>query len=258
MQQPRDQRRAGPAAVRVGRAELWAALSRLGAALRSDDADDDPTARRALAEAAERYSSARWRYAQAHTGPEIAAVHAIVAEGERLADLARGRPGPPPGPQPQVERAPASARRRPRWWGFLMRGVRRMRRLWVRAGAWLRRWAPRSRRHELAVRHVTARAELSRIAAAILAAPPADGAVVRPSAGSGSPPPQPAHVVSGGAGGRRAPRCAESVRCQAVANAARWYTEALDALAGARTEQDLARVDRTVGLALSELARAGA
>ena len=74
--------------------------NRLGSDVATIDARDDPFARQALADAAERYNSAGSLFAEADTEGEVAAERRTVIEGLMATRTAREKLGLPVGPDP--------------------------------------------------------------------------------------------------------------------------------------------------------------
>jgi len=88
-------RREAADAVESGGAEMLARLARLGGDLQDLDPGDDLHAARRLADAAERYATARDLHDRADTPEEVEAVLATLVEGEAYADDVRRRRGLP-------------------------------------------------------------------------------------------------------------------------------------------------------------------
>ncbi|MDQ3576627.1 MAG: hypothetical protein M3443_03295 [Actinomycetota bacterium] len=94
-----NQRRGRGQALQGRKAAAMSLYNRLGSDVATLDASDDPYARQALADAAERYNSAGSLFAEADTEGEIAAARRTAIEGLMATRSARERLGLPLGPE---------------------------------------------------------------------------------------------------------------------------------------------------------------
>ena len=94
-----NQRRGRGHALQGRKAAAMSLYNRLGSDVATIDPSDDPFARQALADAAERYNSAGSLFAEADTEGEIAAARRTAIEGLMATRTARERLGLPLGPE---------------------------------------------------------------------------------------------------------------------------------------------------------------